>query len=163
AGKPSRTVWFRGQRSADWPLLPSLLRPPNRSNTETILIKRFKQHAAPFLSSDRLEEWEWLFLMQHYGVPTRLLDWTESPLVALYFAVEESNDPTSSAVWCVYPHELNKISNVNLSPPEDIPSFGHDEVLNAYLPSRVIGVTTAEQNPLAIIAPRRFRRLDAQQ
>jgi hypothetical protein len=132
-----------------------------------VLLKRFKQHGFPYLEQIPSEEWEWLFLMQHHGVPTRLLDWSESPLVGLYFALVEPKNKKDKkkdgALWCLHPTELNAISNVTLNPPHDIPAFGDDKVLEAYLPSRVIGVTSASNGPLAIIAPRQFRRLHAQQ
>ena len=157
-GTPRKTVWFRGQENEAWKLLPSLVRPPDRSNNEMVYVKRFKQHASPFLDQVPSHEWEWLFLMQHYEVPTRLLDWSESALVGLWFALAEPKRKADrnkrGAVWCLYPNELNRISKLDMKPPHDIPCFGDDEVLNKYLPSRVIGVTTADFNPVAIVAPR---------
>ena len=54
------------------------------------------------------DEWEWYFLMQHYGVPTRLLDWTENPLIAIYFAVEGHKADRDAAVWALDPTWLNR-------------------------------------------------------
>ena len=54
---------------------------------EKLLLARFQQRSIPFHSRSLADSWEWLFFMQHYGVPTRLLDWSESPLMALFFAV----------------------------------------------------------------------------
>jgi hypothetical protein len=130
------------------------------------LVKRFKQHAVPFLENGIREEWEWLFLMQHYGVSTRLLDFTESPLVGLYFALQEPSPNEAEAtatLWCLYPAELNRIANIDMRHPHDFPSFGDDKELDKYLPTIVRDVPSDTGTPVAIIAPRHFKRLYAQQ
>src|SRR5215813_4009414 len=81
-------VWFRGQGRSAWYLEPKLLR-SSAGLSETHFINRFKQNASFLLDKAPLTEFDWMFLMQHYGMHTRLLDWSESPLVGLYFAVEE--------------------------------------------------------------------------
>ena len=67
-----KTVWFRGHAEERWHLEPSLSR-RNKLNCEMQLIKRFKQDAIQFLDRVPDHEYEWIFLMQHYRVPTRLL------------------------------------------------------------------------------------------
>lgn len=160
-------VWFRGQSVASWKLRPSIMRPPYSFSSEVGLLKRFKQNAVPLIDSVPVNEADWLFLMQHHRVPTRLLDWTESPLVALYFAVassvERKHDSKDAALWCLFPHFLNHLVGVRMDSNDDIPCFGHEEVLDGYLPSRASGITTASPKPIALIAPRPFRRLHVQQ
>lgn len=166
-GNPKKIVWFRGQASDRWKLLPSIMRAPNNVDDEMVLFKRFKQHSFPFLDRIPSEEWEWLFLMQHYGVSTRLLDFSESPLVGLYFALQRSHKAADrkrdAILWCIFPNVLNSLAGLTLTTAFDIPCFGDDKELDKYLPSQVIGISSAKNNPLAIIAPRQFKRLYAQQ
>jgi hypothetical protein len=89
--------WFRGQSNSTWRLSPGVYRPSfNAKDEEERLVKErdlthdFRAMAAGLLTGSNTEA-ELYFLQQHYRMPTRLLDWTTSPLTALYFAV--SSDP----------------------------------------------------------------------
>lgn len=90
-----KTRIYRGVTSNKHTLKPSigrnLLRSDNKTNIdesdEDIIFRHFKQRAKPFLTKD-IDDMNLLAVAQHYGLPTRLLDWTFNPLAAAYFAVE---------------------------------------------------------------------------
>ncbi len=156
----SGPVWYRGHRSATRRLEPKLLR-PTAIQSETHLINRFKQHASLLLSHHPVSEFDWLFLMQHHGLATRLLDWSENPLVGLYFAVAE-NTSEDSIIWALLPTLLNSKSNIRPAYEHEIPSF-EDEELKNYLPTTISRETRSRLNPVAAIAPRNSARMQAQQ
>jgi hypothetical protein len=103
-------MMYRGQ-SREWPLLPSISRLgsildgyENWQVLQDDLLNRFAKHGRPFLSPLPLSVEEWLLHAQHYGVPTRLLDWTTNPLKALFFAVEsELHTKKDGVVWAFTP------------------------------------------------------------
>jgi len=104
-------LWFRGVANGIYGLEPSIFRRNIDATVERELLNKFKVKARPYLTSFNDEYWEWLFMMQHYGVPTRLLDWTESALISLAFALlyrEEKHATTDAAVWILNPIKLNK-------------------------------------------------------
>lgn len=116
-----RKWMFRGHGRSDWLLQTSLERAAVRTvkgpgdppligplammphELELNLLLQFQRRAHHYISNPPrdTEVVDWLALMQHHGVPTRLLDWTFSPYVALYFAVENSTRDTDCAVWAV--------------------------------------------------------------
>jgi hypothetical protein len=157
--RPQTIVWYRGQGSAGWELTPSLARDEGEHLAkEGAIAKRFIQNATQLLGSPPQDEWGWQWLMQHHRVPTRLLDWTESPLVALYFAVH-AHDRTDGAFWCLDPIALNTKANVKFSYALELPSF-HDRQLENYLPSRID--PRSPMDPIAVVGPRSSKRMAAQ-
>lgn len=121
AGRDSRdrfgvNAWFRGQADSEWPLRPKVARPEitdqsRRLEFEDAMARKFMRRARTrHTKVPRDDEFPaWLFLMQHYGLPTRLLDWSESLLIAAYFAVcDQRKWDRPGVIWALAPHVLNK-------------------------------------------------------
>jgi FRG domain len=107
------TPWFRGQRRNAWKLRPSIFRAGSFSKDDEDEMREEFVLRSPALTHDEVipqDDWSAYFMMQHYGAPTRLLDWTESPLLALYFALKENFGYYDAAVWMLEPHALNEIA-----------------------------------------------------
>ncbi|SRR6266478_325602 len=150
--------WYRGCGRANHILVPSLYRHPTNTPAESFaaenqILKRFRQRSIPFLKSPLdADDLSVLFLMQHFGVPTRLLDWTESPNMALYFALTSARYevnagaieyPNDAAIWILDPNDWNRRA-LDFDPPPGIISPPNDDLLNGYLPSETVTHRKAE-------------------
>jgi len=161
-------VWYRGSTNSDYKLLPSLGRPPFKLEHERSLINIFKQNAVQFLDQRPQSQWEWLFLARHHAVPTRLLDWTESALIGLYFATHSldetgKSDRKDGALWLLLPTKLNEEASIKPTDKRDLPIFeDDDEQLQNYLPTKLASEHTSRLTPAAGIAVRHSKRMQAQ-
>lgn len=113
-----RTEWvFRGMPDSRYRLKPTIERQADAKSVrwsamELLILDEFTSRAHMHLAGPSIpkDEIAWLAVMQHYGVPTRLLDFTYSPFVALYFAVREGNHPknrTHARLWALNSEVLN--------------------------------------------------------
>lgn len=110
-------AFWRGHGSAQWSLVPQVFRQPSYDpDRECSLMGHFQARAGTRSHTsipDPNDYFGWLFLAQHYGLPTRLLDWSESPLVALYFAVTEDHKDQDGCLWALEPGGLNNQSGLS--------------------------------------------------
>jgi len=108
--------WWRGQPLTYGSLIPKIYRNEYFNDfhqafdpsKEFEIIEKFKRFSPTLKSGlpDKENRLDWLILMQHYGAPTRLLDWTESILVGLFFAVSKELKKDGE-IWSMFPQELN--------------------------------------------------------
>lgn len=164
------SLWFRGVGSAEYTLSPSLHRHPDIQDSSALfafeerLVTRFKERSVPYLPQRVDDVWELLFLMQHYGMPTRLLDWTENPLIALFFALSSAVPKAGiyeqdAAVWLLSPTQWNRtifrhngFSGAAMSPT--------DTMISSYRPGT--DQRYVNDNPVAILGIHNSPRIVAQ-
>jgi hypothetical protein len=110
---------FRGERSAEWPLYSALARyltvfkvhPKAWPEQEQRILRIFKRKAHQYLPQppEPDDDFQWLALMQHHGTPTRLIDFTWSPYVAAFFALERAT--ADAVVWALNPARVQSGRN----------------------------------------------------
>jgi hypothetical protein len=109
---------YRGLPDSRYHLLTKLQRisgetddgPAHARAVEKPLIRNFQRYAGHLLNLESDSLWRWLSLMQYYNAPTRMLDWSSSPLVALHFAVDEEElMDKDGIIWCINPNELSVV------------------------------------------------------
>ena len=98
AHKPDYPNYFRGHADNRWTLVPGSYRENVIGITKRADLGRWKQAALRFLDRVPANELEWLVLAQHHGIATPLLDWTSNPLIALFFAAEETPEQTDGEI-----------------------------------------------------------------
>ena len=191
------SLWFRGQSSASHRLIPGALRNIHQSRDhlgEEIddtavrlssggvysgpdsekMLQDFKQLGRPFLEQQPTNEFEWRFIAQHHGLPTRLLDWSTNALVALYFAAQGAQvregdgkaecerfeeDNFSEEGFAVFAIEPTKINAKTVLQSKTIDIASHAERWDKYLNPVEKDTTTL---PVCITAPHMTTRIRAQ-
>ena len=147
-------------------------KPEDRANVEQFFVFQFKRRAHNYLSASLLpkegDSLEWLALMQHHGAPTRLLDFTRSPYVASFFAVEDAD--SECAVWAIDKDWCKYTSSMKIAHKLD---YYHNltalkfELSNPQFVARIFADVFVKQSPipcaLAVEPYRMNERLTVQQ
>lgn len=156
-------LWFRGQRCWNWGLSPKIYRKPFKGADEDEIRLEFQSQAIQVIGGRvPSNKWDWYFLMQHHGVPTRLLDWTENSLVALFFAVsDDQNHDCDAAVWALDPWWLAKKLRLGVRGPL-LPDYDEADHWLFDLQEAFADHTMSRNLPAPIEPPHVDRRVAAQ-
>ena len=168
-------TWYRGCGKSSYSLLPTLYRHKvcktidKLADLERGLMTRFRQRSIPFHDRTLQDDWDALFFMQHYHVPTRLLDWTENPFIGFYFAAMSAKPDIlktgsikfteDAAVWVLDAITWNRHALSHQSFDGTVLS-SEDEALKGYKPTQ----TFAGMNkyPVALYGAHNSPRIVAQ-
>lgn len=159
-------LWYRGHPKESYDLLPTITREKGGLQLnplfETAFLSKFKSAAIAYVeklpkfpSNDEVNAyWNWLFILRHYGLPARILDWSRDALTGLFFATNPQDSSltpgVNAAVWILNPVKLNEsFSFHSFLKPGYIPSveepsfnlfFGPEsDILNTLKPAAAIG------------------------
>ena len=152
-----RTTIYRGMKSVEFPLLPKIGRiiPPraiqSREANEQEILRLFKERALRFIDFTPTSDWDWLALGQQHGLPTRLLDWTNNPLVACYFAVEAPSEDDS----VIYAYQNRSYIDV-----EEYPDPFRYRKVGTFIP-RHISPRITNQGGLFTIHPKPYEKFES--
>lgn len=152
AGSDFRSWAFRGQADAAWNLEPTLRRYFQNyrihssawSKQEKRVFRIFKRKAHQFLQHLPKEgdAFEWLAIMQHHGAPTRLLDFTWSPYVAAFFALQQAT--TNAAIWAIFPSRLRSSVRVDGREHNDLGPWKAGNYESYFIPNELNFVAQGE-------------------
>ena len=156
--------WWRGQLNLSWNLVAGVYR-KKIVGPETSLNVLYVSKAGSRYNNCPADDdfWGWLFLMQHYGLPTRLLDWSWSPLVALFFAVDNpSHDQSDAAIWAIRPAHLNldqgEPDGIWVASKADFSRLASEAFVQSRTPrdTRTLAVATNESDPRHLVQQSAF-------
>ena len=151
--KTKAEIWFRGIKDSSYRLEPTLFRHNSLNKAEQInfleknIIEDFSFRFNSYIDFNERDDWDILFLMQHYRVPTRLLDWTSSPFSGLFFALDGNRGDRDAIVWVLDPGEWNRGILADIGGVEKIYTTSEPD-LNQYHPK--LRSKAARGEPLAI-------------
>ncbi len=111
---------YRGVSDVDFELVPKLGRLPAFHEHEKQILDHFVREAAAYEEGRTGDIWEQLAVAQHFGLPTRLLDWTENPLVAAFFACSQLTE-RDGALYCA---SISRRVDTASESPFSVPSVG---------------------------------------
>src|ERR1044072_5603081 len=146
----SEAIWYRGHGDSGYYLLPSFMRAAHGLEKEKFLFNSFQKFSKRIFQ-ERESEWETLFEMQHYGIPTRLIDWSETFGIALFFAAyyQKSDDGLKdAAIYLLNPNTLNQISGVPqvYRLPKDEKNFSYTGIYWDHRPFAPVAPIAIEPN-----------------